>query len=53
MEARPTSRGKDETAAKIRRAVDLVLADPSVTTPDIHGSGTTESYKNAIIAHLA
>ncbi len=45
--------GKDETAAKIRRAVDLVLADPSVTTPDIHGSGTTESYKNAIIAHLA
>lgn len=45
--------GKDETAAKIRRAVDLVLADPAVTTPDIHGNGTTESFKNAIIAHLA
>ncbi|MBO4947390.1 MAG: isocitrate/isopropylmalate dehydrogenase family protein [Lachnospiraceae bacterium] len=41
-----------ETAAKIRRAVDVVLAEGRETTPDIGGTGTTEGYKNAVIAHL-
>lgn len=44
--------GQIETAAKIRRAVDLVLAEGTETTPDIGGSGTTEGYKNAVIARL-
>lgn len=43
---------KDECAAKIRRAVDLVLQDKSVITPDVHGTGTTQTYKDAIIANL-
>ena len=43
---------KDDVAAKIRRAVDIVLEDKSVITPDLGGQGTTEIYKNAIIAHL-
>ncbi len=43
---------KDACAAKIRRAVDLVLQDKSVITPDIHGTGTTKTYKDAIIANL-
>lgn len=44
--------GQDEAAKKIRLAVDEVLVDKSVITPDIHGTGTTASYKEAIIAHL-
>lgn len=44
--------GQNETAAKIRKAVDAVLAEGQEITPDLGGSGTTESYKNAIIAHL-
>lgn len=44
--------GKNETAAKIRHAVDAVLAEAKEITPDLGGTGTTESYKNAIIAHL-
>lgn len=43
---------QDVVAKKIRDAVDLVLEDSSVITPDLHGAGTTETYKNAIIAHL-
>jgi len=39
-------------AAKIRKAVDEVLAEARDITPDLHGTGTTESYKNAIISHL-
>lgn len=46
------SMGKNETAAKIRRAVDEVLAEAKEITPDLGGTGTTESYKQAIIAHL-
>lgn len=44
--------GQIETAAKIRRAVDLVLEEGTETTPDLGGSGTTEGYKNAVIARL-
>lgn len=44
--------GQNEIAAKIRKAVDEVLAEGKDITPDLGGNGTTESYKNAIIAHL-
>ncbi|MCC8127293.1 MAG: isocitrate/isopropylmalate dehydrogenase family protein [Clostridiales bacterium] len=44
--------GKNETAAKIRREVDEVLADGSVMTPDLGGSATTKEYEAAIIARL-
>lgn len=43
---------QDEAAAKIRRAVDEVLAEGTDITPDLHGTGTTDGYKRAIIAHL-
>ena len=44
--------GKNDVAAKIRKAVDLVLEDGSVLTPDIGGTATTIEYEKAIIAHL-
>lgn len=44
--------GQKDVAAKIRKAVDEVLEEGKETTPDLHGTGTTESYKNAIIKHL-
>jgi len=44
--------GQEDVAAKIRKAVDEVLAEAQDITPDLHGTGTTESYKNAIIKHL-
>ncbi len=45
--------GMGDYATKIRKAVDTVLLDSTVTTPDIKGKGTTESYKNAIIKALS
>ena len=45
--------GKTETAAKIRRAVDEVLAEGKVRTPDLGGSAATKEYQAAIIARLA
>lgn len=44
--------GKAETAAKIRRAVDEVLLEGKVRTPDLGGSATTKEYQAAIIARL-
>lgn len=44
--------GKTETAAKIRQAVDAVLAEGKVRTPDLGGSSTTEEYKQAILARM-
>lgn len=44
--------GQKEAAAKIRKAVDEVLEEGRDITPDLRGTGTTESYKNAIIKHL-
>lgn len=44
--------GQKDAAAKIRKAVDEVLEEGKEITPDLHGTGTTESYKNAIIKHL-
>lgn len=43
---------QDETAARIRKAVDAVLKEGKAITPDLHGTGTTQSYKDAIISHL-
>ena len=39
-------------ASRIRRAVDLVLEDGSVLTPDLGGHASTEAYRDAIIAKL-
>ena len=35
---------QDETAGKIRRAVDEVLNEGKHLTPDLHGTATTEEY---------
>ena len=44
--------GQDETAGKIRKAVDEVLNEGKHLTPDLHGTATTEEYCEAIIAKL-
>lgn len=45
--------GEQECAAKIRAAIDAVLQDGKVMTPDLHGHSSTEEYCDAIIAQLA
>ncbi|MDO4266729.1 MAG: isocitrate/isopropylmalate dehydrogenase family protein [Eubacteriales bacterium] len=44
--------GKTEAAAKIRRAVDEVLMEGRVRTPDLGGTATTAEYEAEIIARL-
>lgn len=44
--------GKTDCAAKIRKAVDEVLAQGSVKTPDLGGTASTTEYQEAIIKHL-
>lgn len=44
--------GQKECAGKIRRAVDEVLADGTCLTPDLHGTSTTEEYRDAIIRKI-
>ena len=44
--------GKTEAAAKIRRAVDEVLLEGTVRTPDLGGTATTGEYEAAIVAKL-
>lgn len=44
--------GQKECAGKIRRAVDKVLADGTCLTPDLHGTATTEEYRDAIIRKI-
>ena len=44
--------GETTCASNIRQAVDEVLKEAEVLTPDLHGSSTTEAYCDAIIAHL-
>ena len=41
-----------ECAANIRKAVDAVLMEKKCLTPDLHGSTSTEAYRDAIIAKL-
>lgn len=43
---------QNEVSAKIRKAVDAVLQEGKAITPDLHGTGTTEAYKQAIISRL-
>ena len=44
--------GQNDIAAKIRKAVDEVLNEGKVLTPDLHGTAKTEEYCDAIIAKL-
>lgn len=44
--------GQKECAGKIRKAVDEVLADGTCLTPDLHGTATTEEYRDAIIRKI-
>ncbi|MCH4166446.1 MAG: isocitrate/isopropylmalate dehydrogenase family protein [Megasphaera sp.] len=44
--------GENNTAAAIRSAVDTVLAENKMLTPDLGGTATTEQYRDAVIACL-
>lgn len=44
--------GQSECALKIRKAVDAVLAQGTIKTPDLKGNATTEAYRDAIMANL-
>lgn len=44
--------GQNDVAAKIRKAVDEVLNESKVLTPDLHGTAKTKEYCDAIIAKL-
>lgn len=45
--------GQNDCAGKIRKAVDVVLAEGTSVTPDLKGNATTEQYRDAIIAKLS
>ena len=44
---------EEEVADRIRKAIHDTLADKSVCTPDIGGSGTTESFTKAVCDNLS
>ena len=44
--------GENETAGRIRKAVDEVLAEGKHLTRDLHGTATTEEYVDAVISRL-
>ena len=44
--------GKQETAVKIRRAVDEVLRQGTALTPDLGGTAGTKEYTEEIIRQL-
>lgn len=44
--------GQHDVAARIRTAVDQVLLEGTKKTPDLHGTATTEAYRDAIIEKL-
>ena len=44
--------GENETAARIRKAVDEVLAEGKHLTKDLHGTASTEEYVDAIPERL-
>ena len=41
--------GDNETAARIRRAVDATLKEAKSLTPDLGGTATTHEYTKAIV----
>jgi len=43
---------EQKAASAIRAAVEKTVADKTVTTPDLGGSGTTDSFTKAIIAAM-
>ena len=44
--------GDNETAARIRRAVDATLKEATSLTPDLGGTATTHEYTKAIVEKL-
>ncbi len=44
--------GQNEPAEKIRKAVDKVLINKNVCTPDLGGRGTTQSYADAVCEEI-
>ena len=44
--------GEKDCALRIRKAVDEVLQEQICLTKDLHGTASTEAYRDAIIAHL-
>lgn len=44
--------GENACAARIRKAIDTVLEKGEHLTKDLHGTATTEEYRDAIIAEL-
>lgn len=44
--------GQHDVATRIRTAVDQVLLEGTKKTPDLHGTATTEAYRDAIIEKL-
>ena len=42
-----------ETAEKLRTAIDLVLKQDKVRTPDLGGKATTKDFTKAIIQRLS
>lgn len=44
--------GQHDVATRIRTAVDEVLLEGTCKTPDLHGTATTEAYRDAIIEKL-
>lgn len=44
--------GETSAAQKIRDAVSWVMRSPHILTPDLHGSGTTLTLKDALISRI-
>lgn len=44
--------GQESCAKRIRAAVDKVLMEGKFLTPDLHGTATTNQYRDAIVAAL-
>jgi isocitrate dehydrogenase (NAD+) len=45
--------GQVENAARLRRAIADTIASADRTTPDLGGSGTTETFTDALCERLA
>jgi tartrate dehydrogenase/decarboxylase/D-malate dehydrogenase len=42
--------GQGEAARRLSLAVEGAIADPAVRTPDLGGSGTTQSFTDRVVA---